>query len=125
MCGPALVGGREHVVDFSVPTLFDQGTFMVQTPDLKLRDWLVFRPFTTNVWLLLMITFLVSIVLLDRRRKTEKITGLGKLRRLEVIFLQLYAVLLRQCKFEICWYRSLLLLVSKFSENIPCWLLNL
>lgn len=101
MCGPAMVGTRSQAIDFSFPTLFDQETFMCRMPDLKLRDWLVFKPFTRNVWLLLFITFLVSIILLDRRAITQKITGLNKFRRFEMIFLQLYAVLLRQCKFTL------------------------
>ncbi|XP_067127314.1 probable glutamate receptor [Centruroides vittatus] len=62
--GMSVIASRMEVADFSKSYAFDRIAFVIRSPEETSRKWVIFRPFTWDVWLAVTIAILVVAICL-------------------------------------------------------------
>ncbi|XP_023232714.1 uncharacterized protein LOC111632512 [Centruroides sculpturatus] len=62
--GMSVIASRVEVADFSKSYAFDRIAFVIRSPEETSRKWVIFRPFTWDVWLAVTIAILVVAICL-------------------------------------------------------------
>lgn len=92
MCGLSMTHDRYKFVQFSNIIYFGHITFLSKQPGLSSRQWIIFSPFTLNVWSLILILFIILAITIQSfsrfNSSNQSITFQDSLLQLVGIFLK-------------------------------------
>ena len=84
---------RLKVVDFTTAYITVPLTFITTKPGLKARTWITIEPFASEVWVTMVIAFMVTTIFIQLLYSKLVL----KERRIDSISISLIAALLQQC----------------------------